>query len=325
MVDSSFIRLESERTCLRHFEDADLPRFLEYRNNPDICNMENWKEISEEAAYQLLVEQSQMAPGVPGEWFRFAIIYKETGTLIGDCALRIFEDDPRQAEIHFILSPQFQGKGLAFEAISTLIRYIFENLNIHRIIAITNSRNFHSIRLLDRLKFRREGHFIQNHWCEGQWEDEYLYAYLKSEWLNPENQVKTESPLRQNISSGTKWEQSAAFSRAVRISNTIEVSGTTAIDESGNIIEPNNPYGQSRFILTKIERALRAANASLNDVIRTRIYVTDIRALEEVSRAHTEFFTDIHPALTLIEVGALVDPELVVEIEVTAILTPKIT
>ncbi|MFZ5902609.1 MAG: RidA family protein [Chloroflexota bacterium] len=125
---------------------------------------------------------------------------------------------------------------------------------------------------------------------------------------------------RQNISSGVKWEDIVGYSRAVRIGNVIEVAGTTALDEAGDLVGPNDAYEQARYAIAKIERALNAAGASLEDVIRTRIFVTDISRWEQIGRAHGEFFKTIKPASTMVEVKALVSPEMLVEIEATAIL-----
>lgn len=124
---------------------------------------------------------------------------------------------------------------------------------------------------------------------------------------------------RLNISSGAKWEEIVGYSRAVRIGNLIEVTGTAAVD-GDKIIGIGNPYEQTKFIIRKIETALNKAGAKLSDVIRTRIYVTDISKWEEVGKAHKEFFGEIKPATTMIEVKALIDPELLVEIEVTALV-----
>ena len=124
---------------------------------------------------------------------------------------------------------------------------------------------------------------------------------------------------RLNISSGAKWEEIVGYSRAVRIGNLIEVTGTAAVD-GDKIIGKDNPYEQTKFIINKIETALNKAGAKLSDVIRTRIYVTDISKWEEVGKAHKEFFGEIKPATTMIEVKALIDPELLVEIEVTALV-----
>jgi enamine deaminase RidA (YjgF/YER057c/UK114 family) len=125
---------------------------------------------------------------------------------------------------------------------------------------------------------------------------------------------------RLNISSGAKWEDIIGYSRAVRVGNVIEVAGTTAVDESGNLVGADNPYEQTKFIIMKIERALLSAGASLKDIVRTRIFTTDISRWEEIGRAHGEFFREIKPASTMVEVKSLIDPELLVEIEASVIL-----
>ena len=126
---------------------------------------------------------------------------------------------------------------------------------------------------------------------------------------------------RINVSSGAKWEEIVGYSRAVRVGNTVEVAGTTAVDENGQVIGVGNPYEQTRFVLGKIERALQSAGASLKDVVRTRMFVTDIQQWEQVGRAHGEFFREIKPAATMVEVKALISPGLLVEIEATAIIS----
>ena len=125
---------------------------------------------------------------------------------------------------------------------------------------------------------------------------------------------------RQNISSGTSWESIAGYSRAVRIGNIVHVSGTTATDENGNVVGLNDPYAQTGYIIRKIERALNQAGAALTDVIRTRIYVTDANQWEAVARAHGEFFSQIRPANTLVEVSALIGDGYLVEIEAEAVI-----
>src|SRR5215471_12393839 len=125
---------------------------------------------------------------------------------------------------------------------------------------------------------------------------------------------------RQNISSGTIWESIAGYSRAVRLGNIIHVSGTTATDDSGDLVGANDPYAQTVFIIQKIERALNQAGASLQDVVRTRIYITDAAIWEPVSKAHGEFFSAIRPANTLIAVAALIGEGYLVEMEAEAII-----
>jgi len=127
------------------------------------------------------------------------------------------------------------------------------------------------------------------------------------------------SAERKNISSNAKWEVMFGYSRAVKIGNLIEVSGTASVD-GGKVIGVNNVYEQTKFIIKKIENALIEAGGKLTDVIRTRIYVTDISNQNEVGRAHAEYFKEIKPATSMVEIKALVLPELLVEIEATAYL-----
>ncbi|MBC8100619.1 MAG: RidA family protein [Armatimonadetes bacterium] len=125
---------------------------------------------------------------------------------------------------------------------------------------------------------------------------------------------------RQNISSGTPWERTVGYSRAVRVGNHVMVSGTTASDEQGVVQGIGDVYAQSQYIFAKIERALIEAGATLGDVVRVRMFVTDIDHWEAVGKAHGEVFAAIRPASTMVEVSRLIDPAHLVEIEVDAII-----
>ena len=125
---------------------------------------------------------------------------------------------------------------------------------------------------------------------------------------------------RKNFSSGAKWEEIVGYSRAVRIGNLIEVTGTVATDDQNQLVGDGNAYEQTKFIIGKIEKVLGRAGASLKDVIRTRMFVTDISRWEEYGKAHGEFFGSIRPCTSMIEVKGLIEPGYLIEIEATAVL-----
>ena len=129
---------------------------------------------------------------------------------------------------------------------------------------------------------------------------------------------------RSNYSSGTPWESIAGYSRAVRVGNIIEVAGTTAVDAEGQVVGVGDIGEQTDYIFNKIRNALNDAGSKMSDVIRTRMYLTDINDWETVARVHGDIFSDIKPVSTLVEVGGLIDEELLIEIEVSAVVSGRI-
>ena len=125
---------------------------------------------------------------------------------------------------------------------------------------------------------------------------------------------------RVNYASDARWEEVIGYSRAVKMGNLIEVTGTVAIDENGQVTGKDNLYEQAKFVLQKIEKVLERAGATMKDVVRTRMYVTDISRWEELGKAHNEFFKTIKPSTTLVEVTRLISPDYLIEIEATAVL-----
>ena len=181
MNETKFTSIESHRLLLRRFHESDLVPFLAYLNDPLVARYQSWESYSEQQAQDVIQQQKNIDPGVPGQWFTFAAELKATGALTGHVALKM--QDHQQAEIGFTFSREYQGKGLAGEAAACVLDYLFTKLELHRVIAVTDCENERSVALLSRLGMRREGHFIQNIWFKGKWGDEYLYALLREEWL----------------------------------------------------------------------------------------------------------------------------------------------
>ncbi len=125
---------------------------------------------------------------------------------------------------------------------------------------------------------------------------------------------------RQNISTGTKWENIVGYSRVVRVGPFVYVSGTTAVDEQGKLVGPGDAYAQASYIFQKIEKALSQVGAGLKDVVRTRMYLINVTDWEAVCRAHSEALNEVRPVSTLVEVSALITPEMLVEIEIDAVI-----
>jgi RimJ/RimL family protein N-acetyltransferase len=171
--------LKTENLVIRAFERKDLDVFALYRSQEMVAKYQSWASYTYQDAIELFEGMDYSAYGTEGDWYQLAISTRETDELIGDLAVHFVDAD--QIEIGFTVSPQHQGKSVATEAVARFLRYVFGELNKHRVVATTDVENTASYRLLEKLGFRREGHFIQNIFFKGAWGDEYQYALLRSE------------------------------------------------------------------------------------------------------------------------------------------------
>lgn len=177
------MRLETPRLILRPFQDSDLESFVLYRCDPQVAMYQSWDvPYSQTQALEFIKAMKQTTPGVPGEWYQWAIELKLTGEMIGDCGFCVSLLDQKQAEIGFTLAPIHQHKGFATEAIAHLLNYLFTELNLHRISANCDPDNIASVRLLKRIGMRCEAHFHKSLWFKNQWTDELWFGILRSEW-----------------------------------------------------------------------------------------------------------------------------------------------
>lgn len=167
---------------LREMHEGDLPALAAYRSDPAVARFQGWTApYTVDQARKLLAEVRATTFGKPGGFYQIAIAEPQSDALLGDCAVQVLQDG-MQAEIGFTLAPASSGRGIMQEALSAVLDHLFGELGLHRAIAITDARNDRAQRLLGRLGFRREGHFLQNVFFKGEWGDEMLFALLASEW-----------------------------------------------------------------------------------------------------------------------------------------------
>ncbi|WP_281560080.1 GNAT family protein [Thalassomonas sp. RHCl1] len=174
------IHLTSSRLTIRALAPCDLHAFAQYRAMPEVALYQSWSQYSYQKACRLYEHMSQQVFATVGYWFQLALIEQDTHRLIGDLALHFV--DEQQVEIGVTVAPEHQGRGLAGEAIDTLLDYLFLELKKHRVTAVTDADNQACARLLKRIGFRQEAHFVDNIFFKGAWGSEYVFAMLASDW-----------------------------------------------------------------------------------------------------------------------------------------------
>jgi RimJ/RimL family protein N-acetyltransferase len=186
MADAAFTALTSDRLVLRRFRPEDLDAFVAYRSDPEVARYQGWEAPYPRAeGARFLAELQATHPDTPGEWYQIAVALRQTGQMIGDCAVHTDADDPRQAEIGFTIAPGRQGHGYATEAVRRLLDYLLVELGKHRVHAKCDDRNLRSAALMERVGMRREGHLVESTWAKGEWTSDLLYAVLRREWPPP--------------------------------------------------------------------------------------------------------------------------------------------
>jgi RimJ/RimL family protein N-acetyltransferase len=182
MTDEPTTYFETRRLLARSFVTADVEAFVAYRADPDVARYQSWSDFTLERGHDFVASLRGATPGVPGEWFQFALERRSGGGLVGDLALKVDADEPRQAEVGFTLAPAHQGQGYATEALEGLLEHAFDAFGLHRVVAVTDALNAPAAALLERMGMRREGHFIENIFFKGAWGSEFLFAVLDREW-----------------------------------------------------------------------------------------------------------------------------------------------
>ena len=181
-IQMDTIQINSDRLLLRPIQMEDADSIFLYRSNAEVNQYQGWipKTISD--VHDFIAQKVSPEINRPGTWFQFAIIKKDDNELIGDIGVHFLDSDDLQVELGCTLNQKYHGKGYAFEALTAIINYLFDELGKHRIIASIDSRNQASIRLIERLGFRKKGLVKENSELNGEWVDDLVYALLKEEW-----------------------------------------------------------------------------------------------------------------------------------------------
>lgn len=173
---------ETPRLQARAFSVADVDAFVAYRADPDVARYQSWSDYTLDRGTAFVASLQGAEPGVPGEWFQFALEARSDRTLVGDLAFKVNANEPREAEVGFTLAAAQHGKGYATEALRALLGYAFETFGLHRVVAVTDALNAPAAALLERVGMRQEAHFVENIFFKGAWGSEFLFALLDREF-----------------------------------------------------------------------------------------------------------------------------------------------
>ncbi|MGJ5676870.1 MAG: GNAT family N-acetyltransferase [Nostochopsis sp.] len=177
----------TKRLIIRRLKEADLPDFMAYRSHPEVLRYLAEESLTEEIAMRFLAHQATLEIGEQRVAISFAIHHIADAKTIGEVSIDLLPKEQSQGEIGWLLHPDYQGHGYATEAAQVLLNYVFAERQLHRITSGCDARNTASVRLMERLGMRREGHLKQSKFMKGTWQDEYIYALLRDEWLLQQN------------------------------------------------------------------------------------------------------------------------------------------
>jgi aminoglycoside 6'-N-acetyltransferase len=184
MSDDGFTQLRTPRLCLRRFRESDVDAFVRYRSDPAVARYQSWDApYPVEQARRFVVTMATAQADLPGEWLQIAVALALDGSLVGDCAFAPQAHEARTVEIGFTIAAEHQGRGYAREAVSLLLRHLFEQLGKHRVVASCDPRNAPSVKVLEAVGMRREGHTVESTWSKGEWTDDLLFATLRRDWI----------------------------------------------------------------------------------------------------------------------------------------------
>jgi RimJ/RimL family protein N-acetyltransferase len=177
-----FTPIETERLRIRRFEESDLATLHAYRNDPELARFQGWRETDRESLLLFIIDMNRADPETAGNWFQVAVELKATGSHIGDIGVHRQADEPLEAELGYTFARSAHGNGYATEAVRAVLGYLFGTLGLHRVTALIYADNGRSVALVERLGFRKEGHFRKSARRDGEWVDDVLYAMLDEEW-----------------------------------------------------------------------------------------------------------------------------------------------
>ncbi len=170
------------RLHIRNLRLDDLDNFHAYRSNPNVTKYQGFNVMDKTEALDFIKNQTEKSFGTPGEWVQYGIVEALNNKLIGDCAIKLEIDDPKIVQIGITINPAYQNKGFAKDALLGIMAWLFDEKKIHRICETVDVENLNSIKLLESVGFRREGHFVENIFFNGKYGSEFQYAMLKKEW-----------------------------------------------------------------------------------------------------------------------------------------------